>query len=52
MEMQTATISASLAAAGAAPKDNYGKGFLPMDNGNAYDQHATWFLLHVPVLVL
>jgi len=24
MEMQTATISASLAAAGAAPKDNYG----------------------------
>ena len=50
MEMRT-TSSASLVAAGAAPEDNYG------DRSFADGQWkcrlaCTWFLLHVPVLIL
>ena len=50
--MQTATSSASLAAAGAATEVTMVAGFLLMGNGDAYNQHATWFLLRDQLLVL
>ena len=45
MEMQKATISASLVGAGVAPKDNYGDRVSAMDNGNAYDQLPSQLLV-------
>ena len=51
MEMQTATSSGSWLQVQHL-KMTMVTGFLPMDNGNAYDQLSVWFPLHAPVLVL
>ena len=50
MEMQTATSSGSWLQVQLL-KIPVVIGFLPMDNGNAYDQHANWFLLRDQLLV-